>query len=532
MFIAILMIVSVSIAQPGGIIQTSPSTLTSGDHSLSDVTYAADMPPEADVGPVAPPAPPIDSMWDRLDIIDLEILSPYCIGVEFVNGEWYVSHGGESPGSNTDNIIAVIDLVTHDTVRTFLQPQVYSGWGFHDLAYDGEYLYGAGGPNIFQFDLYGNVIGTFPGPAQLNAVRALAYDPGEDVFYSSGAWNEDIYKFDRDGNVLGQWSHSLWAILGLAWDTYSPDGPWLWVHASTWTGANGAIHQWDPVTHSMTGVSHTHPSLPGYSTLNGGGLCITDEWAPGLSVFGALSQSQPEDVILVLEHMEIVTYDWEITMMLTSGDPVPPDGGPIGYDVELVSNESEISAGDCWIDLVTPTGDLYTMLNRSLELSPFANIQRSLTLNIPASAPSGTYTMYGRCGYYPGTVWNETSFTFQKQAGGDGIFDPAQFTVSGWDSGEYLADYNNFPTTANLMSVYPNPFNPTTTVSFALPQAERISLKVYNTAGASVATLVDGYRNAGVHEVTFDASSLPSGVYFARLTAGELQSTQKLLLIK
>ena len=60
---------------------------------------------QSNLGPVAPPMPPVDSMWDRLDIIDLGILSPYCCGVEFVEGEWFVSHGGESPSSNTDNII-------------------------------------------------------------------------------------------------------------------------------------------------------------------------------------------------------------------------------------------------------------------------------------------------------------------------------------------------------------------------------------------------------------------------------------------
>jgi hypothetical protein len=78
----------------------------------------------------------------------------------------------------------------------------------------------------------------------------------------------------------------------------------------------------------------------------------------------------------------------------------------------------------------------------------------------------------------------------------------------------------------------PNPFNATTVASYELRVASHVSLQVYDTAGRLVQTLVDGWREAGSHEVTFDASSLPSGVYVARLQAGILSATQKLVLMK
>jgi hypothetical protein len=230
--------------------------------------------------------------------------------------------------------------------------------------------------------------------------------------------------------------------------------------------------------------------------------------------------------------LELVTYDWEISLTLTSGDPVPPGGGLVGYDAELVSNESDPSAGDCWIDLVMPTGDLYTLLNHSLELSPFANIQRSLTLNVPASAPSGTYTMYGRCGVFPGIVWDEASFTFQKQADGEGIFDPTQLTVSGWDSEEHTTGSKELPTDFNLMSVYPNPFNPTTSISFTLPAADNVTLTVHDVLGREVARLADGCYQQGCHRATFSGDGLPSGVYFVNLAVGKRTLTEKMLLLK
>ena len=102
--------------------------------------------------------------------------------------------------------------------------------------------------------------------------------------------------------------------------------------------------------------------------------------------------------------MEVIAFEWEISLSLTSGNPIPPGGGTVGFDAGLVSNGSMMSEGRVWIDLVLPTGDSYTILDRFVELQPFANLQRSMTIHIPAGAASGEYTVYGRCGIYPGTV--------------------------------------------------------------------------------------------------------------------------------
>jgi len=79
---------------------------------------------------------------------------------------------------------------------------------------------------------------------------------------------------------------------------------------------------------------------------------------------------------------------------------------------------------------------------------------------------------------------------------------------------------------------HPNPFNPTTIASFELRVASYVNLGVYDTAGRLVATLVDGWSEAGTHKATFDGSDLPSGIYLARLTAGDWSAVQKLVLLK
>jgi len=79
---------------------------------------------------------------------------------------------------------------------------------------------------------------------------------------------------------------------------------------------------------------------------------------------------------------------------------------------------------------------------------------------------------------------------------------------------------------------YPNPFNPTTLISFGLPVEAHVTLKIFNVLGQEVATLADEKKPAGWHEVRWDASSFPSGIYFSRFVAGEFQSTQKIILMR
>jgi len=94
------------------------------------------------------------------------------------------------------------------------------------------------------------------------------------------------------------------------------------------------------------------------------------------------------------------------------------------------------------------------------------------------------------------------------------------------------AQTSDLPTVFALHQNYPNPFNPTTTISYGLPQKSHVSLKVYNTLGQLVATLVNDEQEAGYREVKFDGSDLASGVYFYQLQAGSYVNTKKLLLLR
>jgi len=79
---------------------------------------------------------------------------------------------------------------------------------------------------------------------------------------------------------------------------------------------------------------------------------------------------------------------------------------------------------------------------------------------------------------------------------------------------------------------YPNPFNPTTNIPFAMPVAGHASIKIFNTLGQVVATLLDQEMSAGHHTVRWDASSVPSGIYFYRFQSGAFSRSGKLVLMK
>jgi len=83
-----------------------------------------------------------------------------------------------------------------------------------------------------------------------------------------------------------------------------------------------------------------------------------------------------------------------------------------------------------------------------------------------------------------------------------------------------------------LFGNYPNPFNPQTTIRYALPQAAPVRLAVYDVLGREVALLVDQQQPVGTHEVAFEASGLPGGIYYYRIEAGSHTATRSLVLMK
>jgi len=114
-----------------------------------------------------------------------------------------------------------------------------------------------------------------------------------------------------------------------------------------------------------------------------------------------------------------------------------------------------------------------------------------------------------------------------------GLNSPSRIALT-FESGlvNTVEDHVDLPAKYELKHNYPNPFNPATTIEFAIPQASDVTLKIYNVRGEEVATLVSEKLPAGNYRRVWSAGELSSGVYFYSLEAGTFVQTLKLLLIK
>ena len=88
------------------------------------------------------------------------------------------------------------------------------------------------------------------------------------------------------------------------------------------------------------------------------------------------------------------------------------------------------------------------------------------------------------------------------------------------------------PVKTELSGSYPNPFNPTTSINYGLEKDGHVEIMIYDASGRLVEELVNQNQTAGYHSITWNASSQASGMYFAKMVAGDIVQTQKLVLLK
>jgi hypothetical protein len=117
--------------------------------------------------------------------------------------------------------------------------------------------------------------------------------------------------------------------------------------------------------------------------------------------------------------------------------------------------------------------------------------------------------------YWNGSAWlNEVKYSY------------AYIPVT--EVNEDLSSINSY----SLSNNYPNPFNPSTNITYTIPERSNVSLKVFDLLGSEVVDFVSGVIEAGSYDISFNASNLPSGIYFYKLQAGSFVETKKMILIK
>ncbi|MFH1862946.1 MAG: T9SS type A sorting domain-containing protein [bacterium] len=241
-----------------------------------------------------------------------------------------------------------------------------------------------------------------------------------------------------------------------------------------------------------------------------------------------------------LYYFENTGVAFNVAIFLTPyGTPIqiPAEGGRFSFNIGLFNYESNPVSFDAWVLLQRPNGTWTDPIVGPCYVTIPGNsvFNRYRLQEIPGSAEPGTYLCEAYIGDFPDEIWNSNNFSFEKLttfAGGEWVEnwansgDPLENWFSSNEAGIML------PKSFALHQNYPNPFNPMTTIAFELPYAATVQLSVYDVSGRQVAELVNGCRDAGRHELVFDAAHLSSGVYFFRLHAENYCAEGKMLLLK
>jgi len=265
-------------------------------------------------------------------------------------------------------------------------------------------------------------------------------------------------------------------------------------------------------------------------------------------------------VVVVAEDTTTADVALEVSNFVTTNYPSAatpvaiPDQDPAGAvktlnitddfmidDLDVTVNITHTYISDLDLFLVSPWGDTVQLAEDPTSFPPGANMTNCrfddeaatpfdyTTLTAPFTGSwqpfedlelfegfscEGTWTLHA--------VDNESADT-----GTIGIF-----TVHVTHQATAVGDRPVMPGEWVMHEAYPNPFNPSTQIRFDVPVTTNAELKIFNSLGQEVATLLNQNVTAGAHTVYFNAADLPSGLYFAQLRAGSFVSTQKLVLMK
>jgi CubicO group peptidase (beta-lactamase class C family)/uncharacterized lipoprotein YbaY len=157
----------------------------------------------------------------------------------------------------------------------------------------------------------------------------------------------------------------------------------------------------------------------------------------------------------------------------------------------------------------------------------------SNTLSAPTILPGQRVACGGSTNIYydPSKVKDTVSFNIRFEISSNGyVYWSEDTTVILAITG--IEDQSLLPTAFNLKQNFPNPFNPSTTIKYSVPELSKVKLTVFNLLGEEIKTLVDEEKMPGSYELEFNSENIPSGVYFYQIKAGEFTQTKKMILLK
>jgi hypothetical protein len=220
-----------------------------------------------------------------------------------------------------------------------------------------------------------------------------------------------------------------------------------------------------------------------------------------------------------------------LTLEIVPDDPpvTVPQGGSFGFTATLTNETSQPKVTEVWTMAIDSEGRTYGPLKASegLGVAPYQGRSAHFNQAVSNLAPLGFYNYVAYCGDYPSTVLDSSFFQVEVIAGATG---GGSWLLTG--SFDKNAELATLPSGFALLTNYPNPFNASTQIRYELPKGAHVTLEVFNVLGKKVVTLVDGVEASGHKSVTWEACDVSSGLYFYKLTAGDISETKRMILIR
>ena len=304
------------------------------------------------------------------------------------------------------------------------------------------------------------------------------------------------------------------------------------------TGATGYFNQMGQFTATQEWGLEVYFNAGGAGSINAGGTGSgTFTWTPDTWVLN--------QVIVDLDN-DLAEYWYNGSMLIQWTWTAGSNGTPIALSLEANDFFGAAATDEMYVDDYT----VIDLLGVPVELTSFAaniNDKGQVTLNWATASETNNQMFevqrksenseFVTIGFVDGagTTTEEQQYSYIDKTVKVGTFSYRLKQVDFDGRYEYSPEVEvtvTAPLTFALEQNYPNPFNPTTNIKYNIPTASNVKLAVYNTVGEEVAVLVNGFIPEGFHEVTFDASSLPSGVYICKLQSNNLVQTMKMMLLK
>jgi hypothetical protein len=484
-------------------------------------------------------------------------------GVVFANGKFFVAGG--DPEDNEQNWIYILNR-DGELLDMFEQPG-QSRYGFTDMDWDGDLLWGSGERNVYGITTEGEVVSTFEGPDHPN--QAIAWDPDRQLLWICPITANEIIGCNRNGNQMDEVANPGFRIRGLAYWLEDPDHPLYIFHSPDNT--RQIVHKMNPDTGDTVFVGELQPQLGGAPD----GVYITNQYDVYSWVFISVANDANRDRVDIWQLD--ARRDWFIASKETADGWLPADAGRIDatqiQQFKLALNTADLikdrfeafliywhnAAGgedtiNVELDVIGPRPPLeFSLATPANGDSILSNTEVSFTWQPSIDPNFGEQPVY-HVWFQTGadSVMREdadTALAVDVGALGLNLANDVQVmwwvhAVSGPDSVEsrerfalryFINDLpvdETQPVEFGISSIYPTPFNSQTAVRFGADRAERVTIRAYDIQGRLVATLYNRTPRVGYHQLVWNASAYPAGLYMIRLESGSRIQTAKVALVK